>query len=176
MRILIVLAIIYSTFVVIDSSNESLLYTRFENIKNDQAGGRLSLYEEVIKLQSKATFTELFLGHGHNTVRLYTQGKLSAHNDFLEVLFDYGILVLILYITMTFSLWYKSYKFLKSKSSYAPSFIVSCSIFTLFSLSSHLMLYPTHFIFLTAFWGTILGFEHKKSNIQKYGFSHNTTI
>ena len=62
---------------------------------------------------------------------------------------------LLLYALLHLCLITKAYRLIRERSLYAPAFAASYMLFFCVSLTSHLILYPTYFIFLTAFWGTI---------------------
>jgi len=170
------LILAYTFFVYFDNKNNNIISNRVGNSIQDQGSGRIEIYEEVIGLIGKSNFYQLSFGHGYNSVQEHTYDNVAAHNDFLEVFFDYGLIVFVLYIVFHFMLWRKAFFYLKTKSPNSPAFFVSCVIFTIFSLSSNLIIYPSHFIFLTTFWGTVIGIEHKSSRYQKYDFSYNSAL
>ena len=68
---------------------------RFEAMNEDEGNGRLDIYSDVfVQYLDSDLFSQLF-GHGYNMVSVVLKGP-SAHNDFLEVLYDYGIIGFII--------------------------------------------------------------------------------
>lgn len=132
---------------------------RLEKSVDDGGSGRTSIYDQVLLTLEKQPVEYWIMGNGHNTVidkvPSNIEEQVSAHNDFLEVLFDYGIIGLALYMLFHFFIL-KRLLYLRTKDkvffvSYASSWI----IFIVMSLISHLILYATYFIFLTFYWGMV---------------------
>lgn len=121
----------------------------------DKGSSRLGIYEDVIKLQLSTDFSGWVVGHGHFGVKEHSPWDMSAHNDFLEVLYDYGLFIFILYLTIWLKVLMKMRKLFMFKSSYFIPYLVSISIFLIFSMVSHLILYPSYFIYLVTFWGGV---------------------
>ena len=113
--------------------------------------GRLELYNGVFLALSQNSIFEWFLGHGfRNTV--LTIGNV-AHNDFLEVLYDYGIVGLSILFFLLVSLIRDYFEFKKMKLECAPAFLSSLIIaLTLMSVSEALVT-PSYFIITAMFWG-----------------------
>lgn len=156
---IIVLGSIYA-FTKIDNLTGNFITYRFTSVETDQGSGRLGIWENIYNLQMESSNIEWIFGHGHNTVVEYNYDyregkKLSAHNDFLEVLFDYGILMFLLYVVLYFHLIRRLFYLHKIKHQFSSSYGVSIIIFVVMSNISHLIMYPTYFAFLTAYWGAI---------------------
>lgn len=125
---------------------------RFQNIQEDKGSGRTDIFAQVIILFQNSLPTEKLFGHGYNTV--IAQIGYSAHNDFLEVIYDYGYLGFILYIAIYFSIIGRilSLKQLKLKRNIVT---VSFILFLIVSSTSHLILFPTSMLCLCSFWGIV---------------------
>ncbi|MDR2085163.1 MAG: O-antigen ligase family protein [Bacteroidales bacterium] len=143
---------------------------RIENIENDQGSGRVVIWENVLELMGESTLREWLIGHGIFSTAKYTSGNFSAHNDFLQLLFDNGIFVFLLLIGMHISLIKKLFYLIRIKSVYAASFggIYVCCLFL--SMISHVVIYPW-FPLLTAYWGIVYGLRKdelvKTSSIER---------
>lgn len=137
------------------SYDEIQIFTRFSEILDDGGSGRKEIWSDVINLLINTNWYDWLIGHGHNTVMAYSESGLSAHNDWLEVAFDYGFYGLLLYIILNITLIRKSFLLFNTKSTFTGPFVASYVIFFTMSLSSHLILYPTYFIFIASFWGSI---------------------
>jgi len=168
-KILVIVVILFASLKVynfVDSLNNSYLSSRFENVLDDEGSGRLDVYRSVIQLQKESEFANWIIGHGHNGVQKDNFVKsdntgearnLSAHNDLLEVLYDYGIIGLILYLYFIVLIIKRFFYLKKTDSPFFLAYTSSLIIFLIMSFGSHLILYPTYFIFLTSFWGAIEG-------------------
>lgn len=126
---------------------------RLNSLANDGGSGRENIYRNVIDAQLNSNFFEWLMGHGYNAVYVDLKMGLTAHNDFLEIMYNYGILTFISYISLILYLIIYNIKMIKVKSSVAAPFSVSLILFLVMSLTSHLIIYPTYFILLVAFWG-----------------------
>ncbi len=88
------------------SQEDSMLMTfldRFESIQEDKGSGRLDIFEDVLKKIQGSSFEEMILGHGWCKVQEVTVSGLSAHNDFLEIAYDFGLVGLFLYLMILLS-------------------------------------------------------------------------
>ena len=142
----------------VDKGSEGSI-ERFLSLEEDGGSGRDIIIEDVFDSYKKLPFEFQVLGRGYDFVRLdkANRKELSAHNDFLEVLYDYGAIGFIIYLCLWFFL-IKRFLFLKKiKSSYLLPYSYSMIILLVLSLVSHLIIYPTYFIGLTIFWGYIEG-------------------
>lgn len=164
------LIIFISIFVWINNSVDGYIWQRFESIEEDKGSGRLDIYANVYDMQNASTIGEWILGHGHQGVlRNYNGpwGEFSAHNDFQEVLYDYGIVVFFLYLYLYWVLLKRLCYLYKAKSIFFISYCGSFILFVIMSAMSHLILYSTYFIFLTSFWGAIEGVIDNKIKIRQ---------
>jgi len=71
---------------------------RFENIKEDRGSGREDIYNTLLDTFWNSNTIQVWLGHGYKAT-LRFEGVL-AHNDFLNILFDFGIIGFSLYIIL----------------------------------------------------------------------------
>jgi O-antigen ligase len=97
------------------------------------------------------------LGLGYNAVALSSSAFSSAHNDFLEIIYDYGFIGLILYILFIIKIVKYNIILYKDSSIYAEGFSVSIILFLVISMFSHLILYQTYFFYLLIYWGIHIG-------------------
>lgn len=137
-----------STFNVvwIDKYNESV---------ETGGSGRLEIWSKTLSAIAGSSFKEFFFGHGHNSV--YKAIGFSAHNDFLEVMYDYGIIAFSLYILFYYYLVATLNRMLKTNFRLKAAFAVSLTLFFTVSFLSHLMIYPGLMLHLAAFWGLSVG-------------------
>lgn len=169
-----------SAIILIGIPNTPLdnVLTRFEAIEEDGGNGRLDIYKDVINAFSEQSTFNHFFGSGYREVQneLFNNYNyniyISAHNDFLEVLFDYGYIGLLFYILLHISIIKRVILLYKLKSSFFSPYLISYFVFLIMSSVSHLIIYPSYFIFLIAFWAYIENRIKTKSlvNIQNKNF------
>ena len=132
-------------------------------------GSRGDIYSNVLELMKKSNIFEWIFGHGHNTVAYASSTGFSAHNDFLEILYDYGIISLFIYLwiirnLLCLYLYQRRYGTdindagLTNEPLFPNSFalLVSIIIISVSGMFSHLITYPTHFMLIALFWGWYL--------------------
>lgn len=144
----IALALFAVLFIVLGSMGNETIFERFENIGNDNGSGRLAVWDVTLRLISREDIGTLFLGNGYNMVQMNSPFNLSAHNDFLEVTFDYGLIGLALYVCAVLSTIYYTFRMIGSKSAYAPSMAMMLTIFFVQSMISHIIIYYWASIFM----------------------------
>ena len=139
--------------------NDGAAVERVENLEEDEGSGRLERYKDVLRLlRDEDNRGKIVLGHGYRTVEDSLGESSSAHNDFLEVLYDYGIIGLLLFVLFHLALIKRVLYLRKIESEFMEGYAVSYAIFFIMSMVSHLIIYPTYFIFLTSYWGAIEGY------------------
>lgn len=126
---------------------------RFAMISEDGGSGRNVIYEDVINRYKSADLSQQIWGQGFDSVRGEdTTMSLSAHNDFLEVMYDFGIVGLLCYVLIHLSLIKWIIRLFRGGSQLSFPILISYFCFFFMSMVSHLILYPTYFGLLTAFW------------------------
>jgi O-antigen ligase len=148
-------------FSYVDESLGGLFSKRLEATSVDGGSGRLELYSSVLDELHRSSDESLIFGHGYGSSPRYF--GTTSHNDFLEMLFAYGLIGLVLYILLHVSLLTKTIRLIRSKSPYASALAVSYAVFLVASMVSHLIIYPTYFVYIVALWGTIEGLEQRDS-------------
>lgn len=148
-------------FIKYDESTGGYFGDRLENMQEDRGSNRLDVYEETISLIERSSVTGIFFGHGYEAVKKDSQLELSAHNDFLEVFYDYGLIICVLYLFLHILLIRLSIQLIRQKSQLAASMAMSYVIFIVLSMASHLIIY-NYFILLTFFWGMICGLSERE--------------
>lgn len=124
----------------------------FQSIREEGGNGRLDIYTRVFALIKQSSLGEILFGHGGLNAVASTLG-ISAHNDFFEVLFDFGAFGLVAYLLFICQIIVAFFKSLKQNDSIAPSMIYSISIFVVLSTVSHLIFILKYCMLLMAFLG-----------------------
>ena len=137
----------------VNKYTDSFIADRFENVKEDRGSGRLDIWAEVLNLYSNQDIVAKINGSGYDSVIKYY--KFSAHNDFIEMLFDFGVVGLVLYliIVVQFAQLCKQSK--KLGNVYFASSLSAIVIFILMSSFSHLWLYPSYNAYIMMYFGMI---------------------
>lgn len=170
LSVLLVISVLLVSKTVNDRMDNAVL-KRVENIKKDEGNGRLTIYNEVMYSQLLSSPYEWIFGHGNNSVNNTVRGNpwsvgRTSHNDFLEILFNYGLLGFLIYLFLHFKIAHTAIKLKKSGSEFFLSYLSSYIIFLVMSLVSHLVIYPTYFIFLAIYWGIIESLNLKEADFR----------
>ena len=141
--------LVYQNF----SSSLSDVSQRFEMIEDDGGNGREMIYADVIERYTSSDIVSQLFGKGYNSVTETDKTRsLSAHNDFLEVLYDYGAIGFVFYLLIHISLVKWTIRLFRQQNTMAFPVLVSYVCFIVMSMVSHLILYPTYFGLLVSFW------------------------
>lgn len=160
---IVVLGTVFVLFATNDSGSENIM-NRFENIDRDQGSGRLVVWEQTMSMIEGQEATTLLFGNGYNAVMHDSTLQLSAHNDFLEVTYDFGIVGLLLYLAAFITLGFYVVKMIINRSPYAPPMAMLFIIYFIQSMISHIIIYYWANIFMLTF-GYMIG-KYRKDGIQ----------
>lgn len=125
--------------------------------ETDENSGRLAIWAVVITMIQDSSLPEYILGHGHFAVKNNMPFELSAHNDLLEVIYDYGLILFALYMCLWWHIFLRCLYLYRCKSSLFLPYLISFVIFVVMSMVSHLILYTSYFNYIVAFWGCVEG-------------------
>ncbi len=152
LKLIVIVVCCYFLLSLLLETRFDLLIDRMMALSDDGGSGRDQVFALVLNDFGKSDFFQTIFGHGYNSV-INSPSSLgySAHNEFLETLYDYGLIGNLLYISIFIVLWrnYRKIKIKKVKTAY----LVSILVFFINSLFSHQILYTTNIIMLCAFWG-----------------------
>lgn len=135
------LAILVALFLLLANTDENNLMERFANIEEDDGSGRTIVWSVVINLILNSDTFPLIFGHGYNAVSLDASIGMSAHNDFLEVIYDYGLIGLALYVCAVLSLIYMTVSHIMRRTRYACVLAMLTTIYLTLSMFSHVVIY-----------------------------------
>jgi hypothetical protein len=158
--------LIFSFIFVFEETNNVLL-DRFSSVNDDGGSGRISIWKKVLSLQMNSDFIGFLFGHGKNAVKL-SKVSFSAHNDFQEILYNYGIFIFLIYLLFHRSIYSYLKKIKKMDMSIFIPFLITYIVFMFLSATSHLIVYPTYFVYLTSFMGIIIGYTENLLRTQKF--------
>lgn len=131
--------------------------------------GREDVWPVVISMIRHSDIIALIFGHGFDTVIENSPLALSAHCDFLEVIYDYGVSGLLLYLTFYKRLWNGFIKMYRQGSELAAPMSFTFVTAFVVSLFSHLIIFPTYFLGFCLFWGLAMGsVDSEEANLLRY--------
>ncbi len=155
--------LIYLFQYVNDSYLDGGITSRFEGTENDDMGGRAIIWPILLsKYEDSSTFYKLF-GHGCESFLSDGGIHLTAHNDYLETLYDYGLinLIVLLFIVAYFLLNIRHV--FKYSIQYGIAYSASLIAFMSLTMSSHLLfIHPCSVVFVTSMLGYVLGKIERK--------------
>ncbi len=160
-RLLLVAFVLLLVYQYLASRYDITLLERLGNLEEDGGSGRDDIYRNLWKAIKEAPIIRWVIGYGDKAV-LRVYGRTSAaHNDFLEIMYDYGIFPLLAIITFYVSMIKECLKMIGARFWGAPAFAAGLVISLFMSMFSNYMVTFTHIIGMAAFWGICLA-EWKK--------------
>lgn len=136
------------------------IISRFKELSVDGGSGRNYIWSTVLNAFENSSMTQKMIGHGFNAVSqqvvIYGNVRIKAHNDLIEILFDYGylgLMSLICFITYLFLEW-RNLKNNNRKEYSIFSFSIIISI--IFMLFSYYFIESSIINFIAIYWGVIL--------------------
>lgn len=138
---------------------------RFEYLSEDGGSGRENIYNTLFDVYLNSDAAQFWLGHGYKATLIY-KGML-AHNDFLNILFDFGIIGFSLYMSFILLLIYTSIKKFRSATYYRneyATFIATLIIFFVLSSLNNMIYSPNLLIPITF----IMGLTYTQLQFKKY--------
>lgn len=159
-KIAILFAVLYIGYLYLAKAYHLTLLERMANLSEDGGSGRDFFYKTIIINYFNSDFLTQLFGHGRDTlsnILVRHSVHSSAHDDFLEVLYNYGFLPAILLLSYYISLIAEWKQMRKLKYPKANVYIAGVSCSLLMSLFST---YCVAFAYVTcgaAFIGYSLG-------------------
>lgn len=127
---------------------------RISNGSSD-GNGRLPIYEKLMfKFESGDTLS-LFVGNGYNSI--YSLVGTNAHNDALQMLFDYGLIGLLSYLVFIFLLIKVVINSRKKSLYFYPSLLAVFVIVVVLGMVSNLYVFNSYFAFICSLLGVYEG-------------------
>ena len=136
-----VLAMFAVILVILGTTGESTVFDRFQTSNNDTGSGRTLVWPVTLGMIENSDAIGLLFGHGSGAVQADSPIMLSAHNDFLEITYDYGLVGVVLYTFAFVSLGFYILRMIHQKSAYAPSMVLLYAVYGVLSLISHVAIY-----------------------------------
>ena len=138
-------------------SDQMNTFIRLLDIKNELEHSRGPLFKATIEaFMDSDTIFKLF-GHGFNSVvadeLIPTTGSLlSSHNDFIEILYNAGIVGILLYVIFLVNVFIAAIKLCRANDKWGFMMLAALCTFLTQSNVSHLYLYNYIFHFWIVLW------------------------
>lgn len=145
-----------------ESESGGYMVQRLMNIGEDKGSNRVGLYTKLWESQETATSAELLLGNGYRSVR--EKFNILAHNDLLEVMYDFGFLALAAFLLMYFQLFKYGYRFYKRRRIFgdaSQAYIMGLILLFFLGMFNCLITSPAYFSMLMLFFGLSIGFYER---------------
>ena len=159
-----IMAIIVGGLLFMNNIRGGLIYERFASIESDGGSGRNMIYAITLKMIQDSNERDLLFGHGWNFVCQDAPFRMSAHNDYLEAMYDMGFVGFLFLLFLLYNVLLQMGGVIKAKSIYAPAYAASFVIFLVNTQISHVFLYPMYMSVLTMFWGYVAGKENNRNS------------
>lgn len=164
------LIVMIAIFIVTNKYTGGHMMERFSSIEEDGGSGRDIIFKYIIlRFENSDMFNQLF-GFGFNGVvnhewyEIRNGVFISAHNDFLEILCDFGYVGATMYLIFIINLIMNTRWIFKYSISLYKANVMSILILLIASMVSHLFIYPTYYAFLMILWGITSYFIVNKRN------------
>ena len=132
----------------LSKSIDITIIQRMQSLQEDGGSGRTTTYALVWEAFKGSNIIKKIFGHGYNAVFLDRISISSAHNDFLEVIYDYGIIGLLLYVSMLCTFIKCAFRLRSVQGKSFSAYTAALLIYIILSCVSHLIIYPTYNVFL----------------------------
>lgn len=140
----------YYFFYVISDYTNGYLVTRFENMSKERGSGRADIYEHIFKSIENQELEFSLFGHGGKSAAQLS-GVGGAHNDFLEIFYDYGFFSLLILLLIHSQIFIFTLKALIRNNEYSLPMFLSFIIFEVLSFISMMVIY-TYYLLLLPLW------------------------
>lgn len=149
--------IAYNGINYIDSVSGGYYTERFN--MDDQSNGREDIYDITWLMIIQSSPDDLWLGHGYNATARDSILDRAAHNDFLETLYDYGIVGVTFLVLFWFYIIAKWIWLYRHDSPNIISYTMSLCILLVMSMVSVLILYNSYYNFLIIYFAIVEALE-----------------
>lgn len=165
--IIAIIALIIA-LIIIDNAMGNIISSRILNIREDGGSGRDQVWLTTWNMIKNSYGEQFVFGHGYNATEKQSPLGLSAHNDFLEMLFNYGVISFVFYVILHIQLIKQIFTEIRKRNKEASIMVFTYTIFFLLSMISHIIVYPWACLIMMS-WGAFnssMQDTHTKINTQ----------
>ena len=152
--IIVVGLFVFFAYNYLDELSGNYISSRFK-MQNSGDDAREQIYTSVLDAIKKSSITEILLGHGSNSVAGITEHELSAHDDFLEILYDYGIVALFLWVVFLITVFKEAIHKIRIRNPNGQVLMASLGIVLVLCTFSHFFFMGYSDILMIG-WGYLL--------------------
>jgi len=129
---------------------------RFKTLATDGGSSRDKIYKGVWEAFKAAPFWNKLTGYGISAITRIYGRHTSCHDDFLEILYDYGFVICIVFILFYIKSFLVCLEMIRYKFYGASAYAASLCISLVMSLFSNYAITMTHITGMAVFWGVVL--------------------
>ncbi len=148
--------VFYEFLLYFNTLSDDSILNRFSSIVDDKGSGRLDIFKHTLEMIQGSSLLEVIFGHGWNMVIVDSTLGFSAHNDHLEILYDFGLIGYVLYLSMIIRLLKLTVYLVRVKSELSAPLAMSLVIFLFGSIISHIVIYPYYMTIFSITWSYII--------------------
>lgn len=141
------------------------MLSRLANIVEDGGSNRDIIWTGIFDRIINSNSVNFLFGHGYK--RVFRDFGGEAHNDFLQVFYEYGLFALVMYISFYISLFKLWLKMQNKKYPYAKNFLMSIVAALFMAMFSFFIVEPRIIICSSLCWGLFLA-DWRKFQINGY--------
>ena len=162
-KLLMLLPVCLALYILIWINGDMVDYIirRINHIGVDGGSGRDDLFKYALDLLDRMPFECYIFGNGFGSFHEVTKSYSSSHNDWLEIMFSYGISGILLFICMHILILRNIFILLRNKSYYLFSYVAAYFTFGVFNLVSSMIYYQFYSIPLLSYFVIAESFIHK---------------
>lgn len=154
-RLVLVIVFMFAVFKIVsiyimDGDTASIFTNTWEELISG-GNGRADIYSATWEAFVSSPIIKQIFGHGFNSINLVI--GIGTHNDFLMVLYNYGLIGFILYLYFWFSLIKGIIYLKKANSKFLLAYEVSIIVYFFISMASNVLNTQVQFLLLCMFWG-----------------------
>lgn len=145
----------------VDSSTSGVLIEHTRQLQEDKGSGRLDFWADLWWEYKTWPLINQILGKGFYKTHEYL-GEFTAHNDFIEALWGYGVIGFLANVFFSIYLLVKAAGMVLRRHPYAASFVFGVISFWLASMVSYNLYTMYWSLYLLAFLGYICGIDQQE--------------
>lgn len=171
LRILFMFILFFTGLLAANQVSNGYLSKRFSAEQLASGSGRAELYSAGLNEISQRSFFNLLIGRGSGAGG--ENISMSLHNEWLEFLFDFGIIGVMLYAFLLFILIREMWQLIKKSSPYAPAYAMAILYMIIVGMVGQIYFAHSTF-YIMAFYGAVEGLTlNNARNEQKLGAEYS---
>lgn len=167
----IMLLILIGTIMVfyLESTGRIQILDRFARLGDDGGSGRDVIWSIVLNAYHSSSLVQRLFGHGFQSVYYILRSGgfyRFAHNSYIEYLYDYGIVGLILLLVFVIALIVSTIDMVRRKARFAPVMCLLLIISVFLGMFSYFFEESNIIMPVAVAYGVILGLDKKEKNVK----------